>query len=240
MSLLSRDQIVTRALRRIGAYTPSMGSPGDGEAEEAAYWLDMIIGHEAARSRKWWMVEETKSFDLVADQARYDLMTAIGDLEARRGIQFIIGAYLYDVEAEVDLCELIQLRREEYEEIRNKADSGDPASIYINRMNSPIAFVHPVPTDARELQVRLVYQTFPEDMVRAGGSARNLGIRQSWQLWIVEALAHKIGSGPVRKLPADEIKEMLGESLRLRNEIEDEDDQQHASEPRRVQYYNGV
>jgi hypothetical protein len=240
--LLSRNDIIIRALRKMGSYMISMSSPREGEPEEAAYWLDMVIGHQAMRWRNWGMVEETKSFPLVAGTNRYDLASELGN-DARRGFQYLIGAYLFDVETNRDVCELVQFRREEYEGKDNKDDPANlsqPWGIYINRMNSPIAFLYPTPSDLRSWRVRLVFQTFPEDMVAAAPNSRALGLRQSWNLWIVTALAAELADGPIRKLPQDEVRSMRKDAEKLRNELEGEDYKQQADETRQISFYNGV
>ena len=86
MAVLSRNEIIYAVLRRIGAFPVSMSSPRDGEVQETAKWLDMIVAHQAALQRAWWLVDETAEFDLVADRADYDLVTAIGSRNAPRGI----------------------------------------------------------------------------------------------------------------------------------------------------------
>lgn len=240
MTILSRNQVIEQALGRIGAFTVNMMAPRDGEIERAAVWLDMVVAHETARSRKWWLVDETQTFDVVASQSRYDLNQAIGLTNAPRGIQFFIGAYLYDVAAGRDVCDLAAWKREEYEARPDKAALGTPSAIYVDRGDKPLGFLYPTPSDARAWKVRLLFQSYSTDFVNAQPTSKAYKMRHSWQLWMVEELAASIGAGPIRRLPGDEVKEMRARAIQLRNDLEGEDDQQHAAEPRHVEYFNGI
>lgn len=240
MAVLSRNEIIYAMLRRIGAFPVSMSSPRAGEVEEAAKWLDMIVAHQAARQRVWFLVDETVTFDVTADLARYDLIEALGTANTPRGFQFFIAAYLYDVDMAQDVQQLGAMTRDEYEALPNKAAPGVPNRIYVDRSNSPLAFLYPTPSDARTWRVRMVFQSYSTDFIHAQPHSKAAKMRQSWNLWTVTALAAECGSGPIRRLPADEVREMRDRATVLRNELEAEDNEQHAAQPRHVEYYNGI
>ena len=54
------------------------------------------------------------------------------------------------------------------------------------------------------------------------------------------ALAAQIGNGPVRKLPADEVRDMKAEAGGLLTDLEAYEDHEQANEPRRVEFYGGI
>lgn len=240
MTILTRDEVIERALRKIGAFAVSSRAPRAHEVAEASYWLDMAVAHQSARSRQWWLVQETAEFAAVADQASYVLRTAIGANDVPLGIQFVIAAYLYDVNTGQDVGDLPILRRHEYEEKADKARTGTPEAIYIDRQTSPTAYLYPTPSDGGDWRVRLVYQAYSADFVKAKPTDKAYQMRPTWNLWMVTELAAQIGAGPVRRLPADEVREMRQEATRYRNELEAYDAHEQADENRRVGYWNGI
>jgi hypothetical protein len=59
-------------------------------------------------------------------------------------------------------------------------------------------------------------------------------VRENWHLFLVTALAAEIGNGPVRKLPADEVREMQVTAKALLYDLMDYDSHEQADEPRLV------
>jgi hypothetical protein len=240
MNVLSRDQIIERALRRIGEFSINNRAPRERAINEAAYWLDMLMGHETARMRMWWMVDETKTFALTEDVYEYDLTDAIGEGNLPRGLQFIIGAYLYNSETGKQIRQLDLWRREDWERPTDRTTAGEPCAIYVNRDYKPSAFISPPPNDTVPYEVHIVGQSYSSNFVSAQPTSKTMKLRSSWNLWIVQALSAEIGAGPVRKLPADEIREMREYAKKLRDEIEAADTDEHMGDPGRVAYYNGI
>ena len=240
MTILTRDEVIERALRKIGAFATHSRAPRSHEVAEAAYWLDMAVAHQASRSRQWWLVDKTAEFAVTEEVASYSLRTAIGASELPRGIQFVISAYLYDVTSGEDVCELRMLRRGEYEEKDDKARLGTPEAIYVDRQTNPTAYLYPTPSDAGNWRVRILFQSYSSDFVRAKPTDKSYKMRPTWNLWMVTELAAQIGAGPVRRLPADEVREMRQEAIRYRNELEAYDVHEQADENRRVSYWNGI
>ena len=239
-AILSRDEVIQRALRKIGSYSINARAPRPREVEESAYWLDMVVAMQASRQKTWWLVDESLSFDLTTAVAEYPLATALGPNNVPRGIQFVHSAWLNDPATGDDVGEISLLKRDEFEEISRKTESGEPCRMYVNRDASPTAWVHPVPNGVRALKVRLVFQSYGPDFLNAKPNDKAYKFRAPWNLWMVTALAAELGNGPIRMLPQDEVKKMQSDALRLRNELEAFEAAQQADEPRRTAYWNGI
>ena len=126
------------------------------------------------------------------------------------GILFPIEAYVRDSNDRDVPIEII--RRSDYEAIEDKAESGKPDRIYIDRLAADQnVSVFPVPTDT-SYSIRLVAQTYAPDFVgsnlrSANGNVAH-GLSAEWQRWMILQNAVDIGSGPVRRLPPGEISEI--------------------------------
>lgn len=257
--LLSVGEVIDRALRKIGHYPTRSSGPRPGDVEEARYWLDMLVGHQSARQRWWPLVAATATFPLVAGQASYTLATAIGGSQAPTGIAFVIRTILYNVTTGQDIHELPIVRRQEFE-LRafaepgtaqdstpwtwgdvdrsgvGTAQAGPPNACYITRDQSPVMVVYPAPDALVSYGVRVLFQSYAPDFTEAAANERVTAIRETWNLWMVTALAAQIGNGPVRKLPADEVREMKQEALSLRTELEAYDVHEAQTTGKRVAY----
>ena len=261
--LLSVGEIVDRALRKIGQYaTRSSGARAE-DVDETRYWLDMLVGHQSARQRCWWLVPATATFTLTEGLAEYVLDTALGGTQAPNGIAFVIRCILYNVTTGEDIHEIPIVRRQEFE-LRNFPDrdrspdkspwewewggydrsgvrslpAGAPSVCYITRDQSPKMMLSPEPDTAITYGVKILFQSYAQDFKALDANDRTLAIRNTWNLWLVTALAAQIGNGPVRKLPADEVKDMKQEALNLRVELEAYDAHENQTAGKRVQYHD--
>ena len=213
--LLEVREICERSLRRIGSYAIRSSGPRPEEMEEARYWLDMVVGHVAARQRAFWLVPATGVFTLVPGQATYDIGVALGPTQAANGVQFVISAYLFDVQQDQEVQEISLLRRHEYEEIDDKDRQGEPCHAYVDRTSTPKITLHPVPDANRVRSLRVLFQSFATDLTKNMARDQTYQFRASWNLYLVTALAAQLANGPVRKAPADEVKDMKDEAKQL-------------------------
>lgn len=207
---------------------------------EARHWLDMMIGHQSARMRTPWLIADTVNIALVATQQAYDLRQEIGAQTVPDGLQFIVSARLYNPATSKDVRRIDLLKREEWEDIPDKTRTGEPESAWVDRTRWPIMHVHPVPLASPALEIRLVYQRVASNFATRPFNDRTYAMHECWNLWVVAALAAQIGNGPVRKLPADEVKQMNAEAARLLLDLEAYDQFEQADEPRQVAYWDGV
>jgi hypothetical protein len=220
------------------------------------------VGHEAARQRTWWLVPASGTFNLVANDAGpYDLATLLGAAQAPDGLQFVIQVVLFDAVSMMDIADLPLQRRQEWETRvlgpRNTPDPletarlldtniipmpadppGTPQICYVDRAQRPKISFYPAPDARRSYGARVIFQSFASDFVSNKSVDKTYKLRTSMNLWLVSALAAQIGNGPVRKLPADEVKDMKQEAQQLRDDLEAYEFHEQASEPRQVAYHD--
>lgn len=258
MHILSIAEVCDRALRRIGATAIRASGSRKEEVDEARYWLDMVVGHQAAREATWWLVPASATFTLTAGVDTYDLETALGATQAPSGIQSVTMVMLYDVTTGVDIHEVGIVSRREFElravpEREPDVDSpwmwdrngtgvaiapGPPRLCYVDRSQTPTIQFSPAPDSSRTYGARIVFQAYSTDFTRDPPNDKTYKIRSTWNLWMVTALAAEIANGPVRKLPADEIKDLQNRARNLRIELEAKDQHEAAKVPARVKFNN--
>lgn len=230
-AILTIGQICERALRKIGAYSINDDGARQVEMEEARFWLDLVVGHVAARRRTWWLVPQTATLTLVPGQSSYPLAAAVG---ATLGVQHVIDIWAADKESGKKTGITIA-RRDEWD-ARQPSDSNLPALVYIDRTREPTLHVWPAPPNPATHDLLVTFQRFSTDM-RQGELNLNLpDLRQTWNLFLITRLAYELGNGPVRKLPADEVAEMLAQSDKLLRELEEYDGLEQAGQPRQIAY----
>lgn len=262
-TVYSIETIIDRALRKVGAFAIRQAGPRPEEVEEARYWLDMTVAHEASRARTWWLVENSATFLLTTGIDTYNLPSVLGGTQAPDGVQFVVMAVLYDLKTGQDICELPIVRREEWEQrslpidlsgIARQRDTdvggfdsdtpqpaiapGAPRFCYIDRMQSPTMHISPIPD--KGYGIRIVFQGFSPDFIAPATLSRQTKLRSAWNLWIVTALSAQIGNGPIRKLPADEVADMKREAQSLRDDLEAYEAQEQSNVPRVIRYYDGI
>ncbi len=238
-------QTVDRALRKIGAYSVYDTSPDPEEAEEAGYWLDMIVGHLTATRRALWLVPVTLSIPLEADKVSYteDELRALDPANyPATGLQFPYHATVSDGSRETDV-EII--KRLAYDDISDKTTGGKPTHCYIDRRTDFELKVYPVPTvptqdNTLTYTLKLVGARFRdsvsvENQPSVNGN-KTLDLRQGWDLWAVNALAAEIGDGPVRKLPGDEVERMQKRAAQILLDLDKNENEEHDDEFHRVKY----
>lgn len=258
--LLTVAEICDRALHKIGAFpTRSSGARAD-DVEEARMWLDMLVGHQAARTRTWWLVPATASFTLSEGVPAYDLASALSATQAPNGVAFVITVLLCDATTGDVIHEVPMARRREFEvrALRGRYDSspdatpwlwgdgeqapstaispGQPNVCHVTRDQAPTITFSPTPD--RDYTCKVLFQSYAKDFVSAEPTEKVLGLRSSWNLWLVTALAAQLGSGPIRQLPADEVKAMKNDAIVLRGELEAYDAEESQDVGRRVAYHD--
>lgn len=234
-TVLTIRAVCERSLRKIGAYSINDSAAEGAHLEEAASWLDMLIGHLSGTQRALWFIPKTARLPLIANQQEYDLNSSLIPVPTR-GVQFPIRARLYSTASATEIGDLALLRRVEYDEIANKLATGAPASVYIDRLSiNNKLYPWPVPTDGT-YEIRLTFETFSDKLNNEPLENTKLALPEAWNLWAVIALAAQIGNGPVRKLPEDEVDDMQDEAAKLLMDLEPYSNQEHADEPRLVNY----
>lgn len=235
--LLTVNEVCERALRKIGEFPINDTAAPGPQMDEARWWLDMVVGHIAATKRRWWLVPSTAAITLTPGTVEYPVASALGEA---RGILHIISAWRVSLTDPSDREEVAILRRREWEERTGAGTTGIPESVYVDRTDTPTIRLHPTPAAPIQHRLEVVYHRFAPDLTpRSGRSHTPMeGLRQSWNLALVHALAAEIGNGPVRKLPGDEVRDMQDTARRLLDDLDAYDAHEQADEPRRVAYYD--
>lgn len=258
--LFTVAEICDLALGKIGSNpTRTSGSRAE-DVETARYWLDMVVGHQAARARTWWLVPATASFTIQEAVAAYDLASVLSATQAPNGVAFVITVMLCNATTGELIHEIPMVRRREFElrALGGRSDSspdaspwrwnemeqgpstgispGQPNVCYVTRDQAPTITFSPTPD--QDYTCKVVIQSYSKDFVAADPTERVLNLRSSWNMWLVTTLAAALGSGPIRMLPADEVKTMKNESIVLRGELEAYDVHEAQTAGRRVAYHD--
>lgn len=204
-------EIVEQALRKIGAYAINDTAADPEHIRIGLEGLDLVMAEQAGSTRCWWLVDigVTVALD-TADQAAYDLTGAVA-AAAGDGFLFPISAALVD--AAGNRTPLWLLRADEYDALSDKAASGTPSALYIDR-TAGLLYPVPVPAVATwsvELTVQTLSATLILDNRVTGvqdGDIRH-GLRASWQMWAIYRLAAWLGDGSVRRLSSGEVAGFL-------------------------------
>lgn len=230
--------ICERALRKIGAFSINDTAADGEELAEALYWLDLSVAELAGTEKCQWLIPTTLSIALSADTPSYDLSTALGTSDPADGVLFPVAAWLRDSNGEDTPIEII--RRQDYEDITDKDESGEPDVVYIDRLNDDQnIFVHPVP-DATGYSIRLLCQTYAPNMLSGtpeGGGNIAHGFSAEWQRWLILQNAADIGSGPVRRLPPGEINDIRQQAAIARAALMAYSSREKVSQPRRTRAF---
>lgn len=230
-ALLSIGQICELALRKIGSYAINDDGAREVEMEVTRHWLDLIVGHVAARRRTWWLVPETGTITLLPRQSEYALAAAVG---ATEGVQHVVDVWA--VETASGQRSMVTIARRDEWDARQPSESQVPQMVYVDRTSDPQIHVWPTPPDPARHTLAVTFQRFSTDM-RQGRITQDMpDLRQTWNLYLVTALAYEIGNGPVRKLPADEVREHLVRAEQLLAELEQYEGLEQASQPRQIVY----
>lgn len=206
--ILTAKQICERSLRQIGAF-PVTDSAADGEhLREAMHWLDMLMANTSGVERIFSRLSSIVSLEIENGTSEYALNSALGDELPVDGIQFPVDAYLEDASGNRHPLTIVQ--RKTFDNVAKAAETGPPKWIYVDRIASnPTLRIYPTPRadDPAEYVIKLVVQQYSPNVAPAGITGTQPSgtilhqFNEAWQLWLVVALSHAIGSGPVFALP---------------------------------------
>lgn len=266
--LFTVREICERALRKINAFSLMDTEADALELEEATWWLDMLVSHLCGANRILWLVPQTLTFALTAKTLSYDLKTTLGDEYPDQGIQFPLHATATYVEASTTTANAVVgddaaiitgetvltprqgvgttrpveiVKRVIFDEISDRDQAGPPEQVYIDRLAAPMLRVHPVPQE-EGWWLNLTVQTYQDDLIARGNAHKAAEItsnhRAAWNLYLVTALAHQLGNGPVRKLTRDEVRDMATEASDQFMALMAFENQEHDGEAQLVRFRN--
>lgn len=231
--------VCERALRLIGEFALRSSGPRAEAMEEARYWLDMTVAHVASQQLTWWMVPATATIDLEAGVRDYDLARLLGTAQAPDGVQFVSAAFVDDAATGQEINQLVLLRRQEFEEAvgQNAGATGAPTTGHVDRQRNPTLRLVEAPDDVHTYRLRLVFQSYSPDLVSNRDLKMLTKFRDGWTLYLVTALAAALAAGPVRRLPADEVRDLERKAERYLRDLQARDDHEHPTDTR-VQYHD--
>lgn len=232
-------EIAERALRKIGAFAINDDEPDEADLQEALYWLDMVIAHQAGTGKCFWLMRDELTVYLEEDVVDYDLGALLAQ-QLETGVQFPKEAFLDDGLGNRTPLEIVSQRKFR-RCIATPATEGEPRWVWIDRLNEgPTMHVYPVPTDVEEdaeMQIVLVVQTFAPSVKPRGATGDSgvgvqlTGFPAAFNLWAVTALSALIGDGPVRRRPIAETERWKADAQRMKLSLDGYQNQEHDNAP---------
>lgn len=195
---LTRDDIIKRALRLIGALAQGE-TPTTDQVTEAAVALNGLVKAWQADGMPLWAIKE-RSVTLVAGQSSYTL-------DMPKPLK-VYQAWNRTTSSNVDVPMRL-ITKEEYNRLGNKTTSGNPIQAYYDpRRDNGVLYVFPVPTstEASGNTIKLVYQAPYEDF---DASTDNPDFPQEWFDAITYGLACRLA--PEYGLPIPDRKTLWQE-----------------------------
>lgn len=230
--ILEVREVCERALRKIGTFSIRDSAANPAEFEEARLWLDMVVGNLAADQATWWLVPTTAQVTLVAGQADYDLLLS---LPAGDPASHVVSVKAVNTTSG-DRLDVAMNRRWEWEQREPTRTASVPEVVYIDRNPAPVLRVWPTPAAPLTHRLEIVFQRVSPNLTSGEAGERLSWFPEAWNLYLVVALAAQIGNGPVRKLPADEVRDMQIEAQRLLDRLQSYAGDERADQPRRIAY----
>lgn len=208
---VTRDQLITSALRMIGAVAQGE-TPTANQISEAAEALNMMVKAWEADGMPLWGIAET-SITLVAGTNKYQI--GIGKTVDIPKPLKVIQAWNRDNTSKVDIPMRI-LTKQEYNILGNKTTSGNPIQIYYQPMlNYGDLYVFPTPAtvDATNNKVYIVYQRPFEDFLVTGD---NPDFPQEWLDALKYGLAARLA--PEYGVPSDQRMILIREAKEIKEQ----------------------
>ncbi len=205
---------------------------------EALYWMDMAVAYRTGTEKCHWLQAQTVNMPLVANQLQYDLANSLGTAWPSTGIAWVTAAYwtANNAASPPNQEPMEMLTRRQYEERKTGGSSGSQSELYIDRQTENEQVFLLTPPSSVPGSINFVLQRLAKDLVTNPVNPGNLdhGFHQAWQLWLTMETAMYIGSGPVRKLPNDEIADIRATADDMWTKLSVRNDKETRSEPRRV------
>lgn len=237
---LKANQLAERALRLIRAFAINDEQADAEELLETLYWMDMAVAYRTGTEKCHWLQTETVAMVLAEGQTQYDLADELGTAWPSTGIAWVTAAYYSSdtsgtIPPNQDPMDF--LTRRQYEERKTGNFSNPPSELYIDRQTENEQVFLLTPPSSVPGTIYFVLQKLAKDLVVNPTNPGNLdhGFHQPWQLWITLETALYIGSGPVRKLPVQEIEAMRAQANDMWEKLNARNDKESRDEPKRVQ-----
>ena len=208
---VTRDQLITGALRMIGAVAQGE-TPTSTQITEAAEALNMMVKAYEADGMPLWGIE-TYGIPLVSGQSTYTIGTG-QEINIPKPLK-VIQAWNKVLTSGVDIPMRI-LTKQEYNILGNKTTGGNPIQVYYQpKLAYGELHVFPVPTNVEEAQneVYIVYQRPFEDFVTSGD---NPDFPQEWLDALKYGLAARLA--PEYGIPSDQRMILIREAKEIKEQ----------------------
>jgi len=154
---ISRDQLITTALRKIGVVAQGEVATTD-QISEAAMALNLLVKAWEADGMPLWALRTTP-IPLVAGQTSYNIGIGITNHVVTDKPLKVIQAWNRDPISKVDIPMRI-LTKQEYSILGNKSTSGKPIQIYYEpKVDSGTLYLFPTPA-AGDVATSTIYITY--------------------------------------------------------------------------------
>jgi len=209
---ISRDQLITTALRKIGVVAQGEVATTD-QISEAAMALNLLVKAWEADGMPLWALRTTP-IPLVAGQTSYNIGIGITNHVVTDKPLKVIQAWNRDPISKVDIPMRI-LTKQEYSILGNKSTSGKPIQIYYEPLkDSGVLNVFPTPAanDVASSTIYITYQRPYEDMNLATDVP---DFPQEWYDAVVYGLATRLA--PEYGVPLDQRQLLNKEAAEIKN-----------------------
>lgn len=197
--------IAELSLRQIGVYSPYDSGSDPAEFAVALEYLDLMLAQWVGERKYWWFVPANQTINLLADTPSYDVAALVTD----NRLQFVTNAHIIEV-GKTQRQKLTLIRRSQFESEYDPETTGTPDRIYIERNDSPQAYLLPTPNTAYTLE--LSGSKYSRNVMDDSGVVPH-DFPAAWELAMQMNLAALIGSGPVISLPIAERNDLRGQAL---------------------------
>lgn len=207
---VTRDDIISRALRLIGAIAQGE-SPTTEQLNEAAIALNGLVKAWQADGMPLWALK-TYSIALTSGTSSYRI--GVGEFINTPKPLRVTQAYNHDTVSNVDIPMRI-ITKQEYNILGNKTSSGNPIQVYYDPQNTyGDLYVFPVPTtvEATNNVINIIYQRPFEDFDSATDTP---DFPSEWYDAVVFGLAVRLA--PEYGLPVDQRQALRAEAKEIKD-----------------------
>lgn len=196
--------IAELALRQIGVYAPYDAGSDPAEFAVALEYLDLMLAQWVGERKFWWFVPSNQTINVITNQDEYDVTALVTD----NRLQFVNNAHLI-VPGQTKRQKLTLIRRSQFEDEYDENTTGVPDRIYIERTDTPKAYL--LPTPATDYTLELSGSKYSRNVINDRGAVPH-DFPGAWELTMQMSLAALIGSGPVISLPVGERNDLRGQA----------------------------
>lgn len=208
---VSRDDIIKRALRLVGAISQGQ-TPNTAVIEETDFALNCLIKALEADGMPIWAITSI-SIPVVAGVNSYSIGTGL-TVDTNKPLK-VLQAYNHNVNSNIDIPMRI-LTQAQYNMLGNKSTSGNPIQIYYQPLRDHgVLYMFPTPSSA-EVGVNTVVIWYQKPYEDSGTSTDNQDFPQEWYDVLCYGLAVRIA--PEYGLPIEDRKALLQDYIMIKTD----------------------